>query len=82
MLALLSIPPLLMFFQLYSVQKYFAINMELFSKDLGFSYASFLNLNNEISLPQLSVLHFPLDLKHACRNQESVATESDANLCE
>ena len=40
MLALLSIPPLLMFFQLYSVQKYFAINMELFSKELawqGFS---------------------------------------------
>ncbi len=34
MLALLSIPPLLMFFQLSSVQKYFAINMELFSKDL------------------------------------------------
>lgn len=34
MLALLSIPSLLMFFQLYSVQKYFAINMELFSKDL------------------------------------------------
>ena len=32
MLALLSVP-LLMFFQLYSVQKYFAINMELFSKD-------------------------------------------------
>lgn len=34
MLALLSIPPLLMFFQLYSVQKYFAINMELFCNDL------------------------------------------------
>lgn len=34
MLALLSIPSLLMFFQLYSVQKYFAINKELFSKDL------------------------------------------------
>lgn len=35
MLALLSIPPLLMFFQLYSVKKYFAINMELFSKELA-----------------------------------------------
>lgn len=33
MLALLSISSLLVFFfQLYSVQKYFAINMELFSK--------------------------------------------------
>lgn len=37
MLALLSIPSLLTFFQFYSVQKYFAINMELFSKDMLFS---------------------------------------------
>lgn len=51
MLALLSIPSLLMFFfsRLYSVQKYFAINMELFSKgslstssSFSFSYSSFI----------------------------------------
>lgn len=50
MLALLSIPFLLMFFQLYSVQKYFAINMELFSKDFlswGLSFL-FLKENNWI----------------------------------
>lgn len=36
MLALLSVPPrsvFFFFFQLYSVQKYFAINMKPFSKD-------------------------------------------------
>lgn len=41
MSALLSIPPLLMFFQLYSVQKYFAINMELFYKDLLLCFSNY-----------------------------------------